>query len=398
MIINLNQIDQDKSKKIAEIRDMNSEVVEMYASYLTKNPCFITKDLINEIVNDCKVSEEYAYYVLLAAACGLDLENNKRDIQLAKSYFIPSIKKLDTKIYKENSYYKNIKIPEVKFGDWELKYEKYQPYEAFIYNDLEIDKDFREIPRLGFFDEEILFPAVLESGIEWMTITPNEIETMQPVVEEVEGKVITFGLGLGYFAYMVSEKEQVQCITIVEKNEEVIRLFKNYILPQFPHKEKVEIISKDAFEYAEKYMVDGNYDYAFVDLWHNASDGVDMYLNMKKLEFLNPNTKYLYWIEESLLSNLRWYVYIVLLDGLKTETKNNLLQEEQQEQEQEQQEQQEQQENMGVCNNTDESCQQEFERKINVISSCLKGKNIHSFDEITYYLGNSFLKKLATKL
>lgn len=34
-----------------------------------------------------------------------------------------------------------------------------------------------------------------------MTITPNEIAAMQAALEEVEGKVVTFGLGLGYFAH-----------------------------------------------------------------------------------------------------------------------------------------------------------------------------------------------------
>lgn len=387
MKIDLNESDDEKVKRIAEIREMNSEVIGMYANYLIEHPCFITKELVHDIINDCNVSEEYAYFVLLAAACGIDMENNERDAQITRSYFIPSIKILETKTYRENSYYKNIIIPEIKFGDWELKYEKYQPYEAFIYNDLVVDKDFREIPRLGFFNEEFLFPAVLESGNEWMTITPNEIETMQPVVEAVEGKVITFGLGLGYFAYMVSEKKQVECITVVEKNKEVISLFEKYILLQFPHKEKIEIISMDAFEYAQKHMAAENYDYAFVDMWHDSSDGVDMYLKMKKLEHLSPATKYLYWIEESILSNLRWYVFIVLLDKMETENRKNDSQAP---------------EEIGTCivscDDSKELYQQEFERKLRAVSSYLEGENIHNFDEITYYLGNSFLKTLATEI
>lgn len=387
MKIDLNESDEEKVKRIAEIREMNSEVIGRYANYLIKHPCFITKELVHDIVNDCNVSEEYAYFVLLAAACGLDMENNEREAQIARSYFIPSIKKLETKAYRENSYYKKIIIPEIKFGDWELKYEKYQPYEAFIYNDLVVDKDFREIPRLGFFNEEFLFPAVLESGNEWMTITPNEIETMQPVVEAVKGKVITFGLGLGYFVYMVSEKKLVDSITVVEKNKEVISLFEKYILHQFPHKEKIEIISMDAFEYAKKHMAAENFDYAFVDMWHDSSDGVDMYLKMKKLEYVSPATKYLYWIEESILSNLRWYVFIVLLDKMETTNRNN-----------DPQASEEIGTCKGTCDDTKELYQQEFERKLRAVSSYLEGKNIHNFDEITYYLGNSFLKILATEI
>lgn len=372
MRIELNINDQNKVKEIVDIRDMNAKVLGMYASILNEHSCFITKELIYDITNDCNVSEEYAYVVLLAAVCGLDMEHNKKDMQIATSYFTPSIKKLDTKSYRENPYYKNIKIPEVKFGDWELKYETYQPYEAFIYNDIIVDKYYREIPRLGFFDEEFLHPAVLESGTPWMTITPNEIETMQPVVDVVEGKVITFGLGLGYFTYMVSEKEQVQSITVVEKNEKIINLFHKYILPQFPHKEKVEIISMDAFEYARNYLPKEQYDYAFVDLWHDVSDGVGLYQKMKKLEYLSPNTKYLYWIEESILSNLRYYVFIVLIDEIENRNYD--------------------------YEDINTSSQDEFERKYRAVSSYLKDENINSFDQITYYLSNSFLRKLATEI
>ena len=57
----------------------------------------------------------------------------------------------------------------------------------------------------------------------------------------------------------------------------------------------------DAFEYAKKCMTNGNFDYAFMDLWHDASDGVELYLKMKKLKRFSPDRKYLYWIENSLL-------------------------------------------------------------------------------------------------
>lgn len=383
MKIDLNEDEYVKFQNIIEIIDMNFDVVEMYSNYLINQPCFITKELVEEIQHSCEVTEEYAFFVLFTAACGLDMDRNKKELQMAMSYFIPSIKQLESRTYMENSYYKNIRIPEVKYGDWVLKYESYQPYEAFIYNDLIVDKDFREIPRLGFFKEELLFPAVLESGVEWMTITPNEIETMQPVVDEVEASVITFGLGLGYFAYMASEKVQVESITVIEKNEEVIRLFQKHILPQFPHKDKVEIIRMDAFKYVEKHMGNRNFDYAFVDLWHDVSDGVDLYLKMKKLEDLHPATKFHYWIEESLLSNLRWCVYTALLDGMNTEKKSDYAQV---------------WEKSDTSIHNKESYQQKFERKIRAISSYLENKNIHTFDEIAYYLSNEFLKILAKEI
>ncbi|MCX5775906.1 MAG: hypothetical protein NTV44_06130, partial [Firmicutes bacterium] len=136
--------------------------------------------------------------------------------------------------------------------------------------------------------------TVSEGDVIWMSVTPNEIETMQPVIDHVQGKVITFGLGLGYFAYMASIKDDVESVTIIENNKDIISLFNKHILPQFAHKEKIKIISADAFEYAQKEMPKHDFDEAFVDLWHGAEDGVALYIRMKKWERLNPRTKFSY--------------------------------------------------------------------------------------------------------
>ena len=74
-------------------------------------------------------------------------------------------------------------------------------------------KEGRQIPQIGFFETEFKFPALLENDRIWMTITPNEIETMKEPVDGAFGNVLTFGLGLGYYAYMVSEKENVESVT-----------------------------------------------------------------------------------------------------------------------------------------------------------------------------------------
>ncbi|MDY0404289.1 hypothetical protein P5G51_001635 [Virgibacillus sp. 179-BFC.A HS] len=133
-----------------------------------------------------------------------------------------------------------------------------------------------------------------------MTVTPNEIETMRDAVDKATGNVLTYGLGLGYYAYMVSEKDNVDNVTVVELNPNVIDLFKRYILPQFAHGDKISIIQADAFQYAKENMATGNYDIVFTDLWHDVSDGMDMYVKMKSFEKNCPNAQFLYWIEQSI--------------------------------------------------------------------------------------------------
>ena len=59
--------------------------------------------------------------------------------------------------------------------------------------------------------------------------------------------------------------------------------------------DKIKIINDDAFNYFKK---DIYYDYVFVDIWHDPSDGIDLYLKFKSLE--KDNIKYSYWIEDTL--------------------------------------------------------------------------------------------------
>ncbi len=296
--------DLDKLKRLSDTVELNYRVTRMYATYLERFPEIITRDIIDEIC-DGEIDKRSAIVALLCELFAVNTEENASDRRIAREYISESVRLLDARRYTENKYYKNISIPEVRDGDWELKKEHYPPYRAVICDDLVIKNDFREIPQLGFFEEDFYFPAVLEGGNEWMTLTPVDLDTSDEAINAAHGKVITFGLGLGYYTYMCSEKDEVASITVVEKSENVIRLFEKYILPQFSHPEKVRIINADAFYYAEFDMPEENYDVAFVDTWRDASDGTPMYVRMKKLEHLSPKTKFLYWIENFLISRER---------------------------------------------------------------------------------------------
>lgn len=277
----------------------NAKVLALLSYYLNHAPDLIDQSEIEEIVA-CGVSYEYAFAAILTAALGLDISERAEDKELFNHYFSRMFHKLDASEYQSNPYYKNIKIPAIQIGNSELKYEQYKPFEGFVCNDIIRTEEGRQIPQLGFFDKEFEYPAVLENGRIWMTITPNEIETMRDAVDQAFGNVLTYGLGLGYYAYMISEKENVDRVTVVEMNEDVIRLFTKYILPQFNHAHKIHIVHADAYEFAKQYMPAGNYDLVFTDLWHDVSDGMDMYLNMKQYEQENPDTKFMYWIEKSI--------------------------------------------------------------------------------------------------
>jgi hypothetical protein len=290
---------QPTQEQQKQIRQDNHKVFALLSSYLNHAPDLIHEAEVEEIVQS-GVSVEYAFKLILAAKFGLDIVDSDEDKALFNAYFHPMIHLLDVGEYEQNPYYRNIRLPEVRIGGSELTYECYKPYEGFVCNDILQTSEGRQFPQIGIFPAEFKYPAVLEQGRVWMTVTPNEIETMKVPVAEAFGSVLTFGLGLGYYAYMVSEKDNVDSVTIVEINEDVIRLFKQHILPQFKQAGKIQIIHADAFEFARTRLSQDAYDYVFTDLWHDVSDGIELYLKMKLIEQQYPETRFSYWIEKSI--------------------------------------------------------------------------------------------------
>ena len=315
-----------EKEKLARLRktfELNFRVTRLYATYLERFPELINKEMMDALCGDGSVEYKDGFAAILCELFGLDFDGGADERRLIRDYITPSVRVLDSKKYENNPYYRNIKIPNVKNGAWELKTEKYPAYRGVICDDMMIFDDFREVPPLGFFKEDFEFPAVLEDGNEWMTLTPVDLDTCEDAIARAHGRVVTFGLGLGYYAYMVSEKENVESVTVVEKSEDVIKLFKTYILPQFTHPEKVRIVNEDAFLYAEHTMPCERFDVAFVDTWRDASDGAPMYERMKPLEKLSPYTEFLYWIENFLISRVRAVRFAEMLEAIDEDRENS---------------------------------------------------------------------------
>ncbi len=278
----------------------NNILFKKLSVFINHEADFIRPEFIESLCRDCDISKEEAYCFTLAASIDLDTEKNPRDAEIFEEYFPDMVHLLKNKDYENNPYLKNIKIPTKKLGKWELCYKTYVPYQAFVFDDPKITRDGKIIPQIGFFEKEFSYPAVLENGTEWMLITPNEINTMRAPISGAHGKVLTYGLGLGYFAYMASEKESVSSVTIVERDKNAISLFRDIILPQMPRKDKINIICDDAFYFAETRLADSDFDFVFADIWHDPSDGVPAYKRLKETEKYLPSADFSYWIEKTL--------------------------------------------------------------------------------------------------
>ncbi|MBQ3482571.1 MAG: hypothetical protein IJA78_00155 [Clostridia bacterium] len=279
------------------IRQNNNDLVQLFSLYLNLMPSSVAPEQVEALATDCGISRAEAYAHLLAAMAGLDAGGADRNFFW--HWLLPAIHELSPADYTNDPYFQNIRIPSAHSGKWQLKTETLHPFEAFVCNDFLVTPDRRMIPQIGFFKEAYPFPAVLESGREWMTLQPNEMVTTKPAIQKAHGRVLTFGLGLGYFAYHAAEKENVESVTVVDVSEDVIDLFRTHILPQFPHREKVQLIKADAFEFADTRMA-GNFDFVFADIWHDAGDGKELYLRMKQYEAKHPEIDFSFWLEDTI--------------------------------------------------------------------------------------------------
>ena len=247
--------------------------------------------------------------------------NDKEDRYFLDTRIIKAIKKLDINDYKNDFFRNHINPKDYKDKDYQLTYLSFRPYQCFPYDDISVDSNFVEVSRIGYFDKPFPYLAVLKKDVVWMSTDPNEINTMKKPISEAKGRVLAFGLGLGYFPVMTALKEDVKEVTVVECDPKIIEIFKKHILPLVPFKNKIHIVQADAFEYAKKDL-DKEFDYLFIDIWHNPEDGLPMYLKLKKLLKMKKIT-ICYWLEKSILAMYRRCLLTIIEENMTGYTKEN---------------------------------------------------------------------------
>lgn len=291
MIIKINKDDEKEINKYLQTKEDNMSAVELINILLDEENNNLT-------TNDIKGN----YFQSLIDNANIDIDKQYFE-QMNQKYHFDNIKILDNSKYSNNPYIKNIKFNTSKNKQWILTNLFYNPYQGFVYDEIDVDQSyFKETVKIGYFTSPFYYPCAIEKDKIWMSVIPHEINTMKKPIENAFGNVLVVGLGLGYFAYMISNKEEVDSITIIEKDNKIISLFEKEILSQFKNKNKIKIINDDAFEYMKNMP---SFDYAFIDIWHNVKDGLSLYLMSKYYENFYPNTRFEYWIETSLIAMLR---------------------------------------------------------------------------------------------
>eukprot|EP00939_MAST-03C_sp_MAST-3C-sp1_P003351 g3351.t1 len=109
----------------------------------------------------------------------------------------------------------------------------------------------------------------------WMSISPMEILTQQPLVDAAKGRVVICGLGMGWMLSQVMRRGRavVSEVVLIEIDRELV----DWILPRLEKEQtraaaapKLRIVVGDAFE--ELPRLDGYFDIVIVDIFETYSE------------------------------------------------------------------------------------------------------------------------------
>ena len=102
---------------------------------------------------------------------------------------------------------------------------------------------------------------LFEGDIEWMTNDYESVEEMRRLAAmSLPGHVLVGGLGLGILLRFLAEKDDITCISVIEKNQAVIDMITD--LPPL-----TTVIRDDFNEFIKGDL--SMFDCALVDIWHD---------------------------------------------------------------------------------------------------------------------------------
>lgn len=283
------------NKRVQELisnNNVNINVADLLVNAFSYTDIFDI-DEIKQYIKE-GLNEKEAMMEIFCRSFNIDYELDENK-EVMDAYILNNLKKLNPNTYLDNEYAKSIKATG-KYKKYALKYITYEPYQLFAYDDISLNEDI-ENSHIGYFDHKFSYLALTQGNNIWMSLNPNEIETMKPYIDKAKGSVLVLGLGLGYVPFMMALKPEVKSITIVEKDPEIICLFNSLIYPNFKNKEKIKIIEDDAINYVSK---NNKFDYIFADLWHSPEDGLSLFVQLKRI-----NKSIDCWLEVSMYALLR---------------------------------------------------------------------------------------------
>lgn len=250
---------------------------------------------------------EYLTNILNYTGRILTPKDEKKLIEILKKHNIPHDGlKYDLNILTDNPYYRDIKLDNVYSET--VRYEKASIKKRTLMNmnfHQPLGKYLFHYHPIGYFETDIDLPVLKEGEKVWMSPAVSERESMRDGIDKGHGKCLTMGLGIGVLPYLWLLKEEVESVTVVEFNKDVIDLFEKYIRPQFKTDKKLEIIHGNAFDYYKVEFLN-QFDYVYVDFWESTEDGLEFYTRLMEKKIDLPHIDY--WVEDSMLWDVKYIV------------------------------------------------------------------------------------------
>ena len=232
--------DKNLKNKINEVirnNQINTWVAELFNEVNSYTDFFSLEKIDNYVKQG--LSEPEAFVNIMYDEFNFD-KNDEETIGITDEYCVKRIKCLESKEYLNNKYVQTIKATG-RYKQYSLRNITYEPYQTFAYDEISVTNDYKEYSAIGYFKKPFSYLALCEGNNIWMSLNPNEIETMKPFINKGHGNVLVLGLGMGYVPFMMALKDDVRHITIVEKDQSIINLFNNLLFPHFINKNKINI-------------------------------------------------------------------------------------------------------------------------------------------------------------
>lgn len=276
-------------------RECNQVLLEKL-SYVLQMGSLCSGETLQDLMR-LGITPEEAMAAVMVSVMGLQAEEGIGK-EIYRGYLPGMLKRCFPEEVESDPYVQAVGNIACKQGSVCLAMDTLDAFQIFVRDDFEMDRAGRVLPQIGFYERPVTFPVLLQNGVSWMSAEPNEISTLRPLAERAHGKVVMLGLGLGYYAFHALRNPQVESVTVVERDPEILSVFRQVLLPVFPRRDVLNLVHADAFSYVKDVLPGIGADTVLVDLWKTAGDGLELYKKMKAMELRGPEWQY--WIEKTL--------------------------------------------------------------------------------------------------
>ena len=185
-------------------------------------------------------------------------EPSKENIPLMMD-LVPSMKIEKSKCC-SRSYYHS-RLGDVSFSKGIVSFSRVMtPHYVYLLSDWGKSISKNDIAKLVLYKEPFPFYVVSKNDKVISRLSPFELSAMRRPLANAKGKIITYGIGTGYFICMAAKSDKVKSITVVEQDDRISHIFTNGILPKFDGAEKIKIIHGTPLK-----PVIGDFDFCYIN-------------------------------------------------------------------------------------------------------------------------------------